>query len=122
VSWNTPEPKKWNSPLRPYVYMVKACPRNWSWRYRCICECAKWKWYLKRGNKYFLISFFTSCNISLFSCFLDRVSCFLPGIDLRLLSSYLHLPYGWDYRCEPPYPASLLRWGLTKFLPLLASN
>jgi hypothetical protein len=47
---------------------------------------------------------------------------FLPGARHRLQSSYLCFPSSWDDRHIPPYSTYLLRWGLTDFLPGLASN
>jgi hypothetical protein len=46
----------------------------------------------------------------------------LPRADLRPHSSYLHLPHIAGITDMPPLPACLLRWGLTNFLPGLASD
>jgi hypothetical protein len=45
-----------------------------------------------------------------FSYFLDRVSCFLPAASFKPWYSYPSFPHSWNYRCEPPCPAYLLRW------------
>jgi hypothetical protein len=42
--------------------------------------------------------------------------------SLRPQSSDLYLSGTWDYRCTLSHLASLLKWGLTNFLPGLASN
>jgi hypothetical protein len=50
--------------------------------------------------------------------YLNRVSHFCP----RWPSSYFCLPCNWDARYVSPHPINQLRWGLTNFLPGLASN
>jgi hypothetical protein len=42
-----------------------------------------------------------------FGYFVDRDSCFLPGVSLRLWSSYLCFLYNWDYRQVLPQLAAM---------------
>jgi hypothetical protein len=60
--------------------------------------------------------------VCLFVCF--QRGSYLPGAghDLRSLSSHLCFLNSWDHKCEPPYLANLLRWGVTNFLSRLALN
>jgi hypothetical protein len=53
---------------------------------------------------------------------LNRVLCFCPGCQPGPPSTYLHLPYNWNYKHASPFSAYLLDESLTNFLPKLVSN